>query len=83
MNKLMLRIIAPSVRISMDIQVVPLISAAELCRICALWIEDKSNKRYIAHSGSILIRKRTQSVFNAAKTLAERNVENDEIFYLF
>lgn len=83
MNKLMLRIIAPSVRISMDIRVVPYISAAELCRICALWIEDKSHKRYIAHSGSILIRKRTQSVFNAVETLAERNVENNEIFYLF
>lgn len=82
-NTIMLTIIAPSVHLSMDLAAVSIISGDELCHICALWIEEKSQKRYIANSGSILLRKRTKSVFLGTQTLKERKVENNEIFYLF
>lgn len=82
-NVRMLTIIAPSVRIAMDIAAASMITADELCHVCALWIEEKSQKRYAAHPGSILLRKRSQTVFCGTKTLAARNVENNEIFYLF
>ena len=82
-DRILLTIIAPSVQLSMDVAVAPIISGDELCRICAQWIEEKSHKRYIAYSGSILLRKRTQSVFFFFFTLSVRNVENNEVFYLF
>lgn len=80
---ILLTVIAPSVSLSMDIAAASIISADELCHVCALWIEEKSQKRYAAHSGSILLRKRSHSVFLGTETLAERKVENNEIFYLF
>lgn len=84
MNKtLYVTVIAPSVHLSMDIAVASVVNADELCQVCALWIEEKSQKRYSAHSESILLRKRNKTVFCGKKTLAERNVENNEIFYLF
>lgn len=82
-DRILLTIIAPSVQLSMDVAVAPIVSGDELCRVCARWIEEKSQKRYIAYSGSILLRKRTQSVFIGTQTLSVRNVENNEIFYLF
>lgn len=82
-DRILVTIIAPSVQLSMDLAVAPIVSGDELCRVCALWIEEKSQKRYIAYSGSILLRKRTQSVFMGTQTLSARNVENNEIFYLF
>lgn len=82
-DRILVTIIAPSVQLSMDLAVAPIVSGDELCGVCALWIEEKSQKRYIAYSGSILLRKRTQSVFMGTQTLSARNVENNEIFYLF
>lgn len=82
-NMILLTVIAPSVHLSMDLAVASMVTGTELCKICALWIEEKSQKRYVAHSGSLLLRKRTESVIIGEKTLKERKVENNEIFYLF
>jgi len=79
----MITIHVPSLQSEMDVAASTMLQARELCSVTATWLQMRSPGRFLAERDHILVRKRNHSCISPLKTLAELNVENDEIFYLF
>ncbi len=78
----MLSIVIPALQTQLDVIASLQLRMDELCRVCALWVEEQNQGRFLAERAHLLVRSRTNSVMGN-KTLGQYRVENNECFYLF
>lgn len=76
-------VVAPALQVSMDLIVATCVRIDELTQVVATWMQEKTNRRYIAHTMSRLVRKRTKSVCAGTMTIEELGINTNETFYLF
>lgn len=78
-----LRVIAPAVTASMDIEVSADVTTKELAQVVSHWMSIQTNNHYVSTQETLLVRAFDGALLQNQMTLEELHVISNEYFYLF